>query len=92
MQHNVRGVNMARNDTTHLERQRRMDDRAASVDDKIDEGVAGVDWKRRRAAEKSFWDWVNAYGFPVLLNYKPPAKSKDVMDKLESSLNMAKPL
>lgn len=38
---------------TGFEIKRRHDDKAASIDEELDKARAEIDWKRRRAAEKS---------------------------------------
>ncbi len=43
---------------TNAEAKRRFDDKAASIDQQLDEALAGIDWKRRKEAEKSIEKWV----------------------------------
>ena len=43
---------------TNAEAKRRFDDRSASIDLKLDEAFANIDWKRRNEAEKSIEKWV----------------------------------
>ena len=74
------------------EKKRRQDDQWASIDAAIDEAIRGINWERRNLAETSFYNFVCTYGFPSLLNTLPPQNAKLVLDKMESSLNMAKPI
>lgn len=43
---------------TNLEKQHRFLDAHASIDAKLDQAFAEIDWKRRKAAEKSITEWV----------------------------------
>lgn len=43
---------------TNLEKQHRFQDRHASIDERLDEAFAEIDWKRRNEAEKSIVKWV----------------------------------
>ena len=43
---------------TNAEAKRRFDDRAASIDQQLDEALEGIDWKRRKEAEKSIEKWI----------------------------------
>lgn len=77
---------------TQTEINRRHQDRISAIDQELNEAIQKIDWDRRKKSEKSFWDWVLTYGYPQLLTYHPPERSKDVMDKLESSLQQSKPM
>lgn len=43
---------------SNVENQHRIQDRAASIDEKLDAAFASIDWQRRNDAEKSIVKWV----------------------------------
>ena len=74
------------------EKKRRQDDKWASIDATIDEALKKIDFDRRTKAESSFYNWCCTYGYPSLLQKLPPPNAKIVLDKMENSLKMSKPL
>lgn len=71
---------------TGMEAKRLHDDRAASIDKELDEAFAGVDWNRRREAEKSLAAWTKTYCVPLLLQDEPSPKGYEVLTKMERAL------
>lgn len=64
---------------SNVENQHRIQDRAASIDEKLDEAFSKIDWQRRKAAEQSLVKWVQAYCVPLLLQDPPSAKGNEVL-------------
>lgn len=56
----------------NVELTRRFHDKAASIDQQLDQAFSQIDWKRRKAAEKSLVAWVKTYCIGLLLDDPPP--------------------
>ena len=70
---------------TNAEAKRQFDDRAASIDQQLDEAFDNIDWKRRNKAEKSIGDWVNTYCLGLLLDDSPPPKGIEVLRQMHEA-------
>ena len=69
------------------EAKRKHDDKYASIDDKLDQAFAEIDWPRRKAAEKSIASWVQTYCIGILLDDAPPPKGKDVLQQMAKAIS-----
>lgn len=81
------------NDRTasNREAKRRFDEKAASIDQKLDAARNDIDWERREKAEKSLADWVDTYCVGLLLDDAPPPKGRQILDEMERALNDSRP-
>lgn len=59
---------------TNIEKQRKIDDEAASIDVELEEAWKKIDWKRRISAEKSLIEFVNTYLIGLTLDEPPSLK------------------
>ena len=64
---------------SNLEAQRRFQDKASSIDKEMNAALAGVDWQRRKNAEKSLVEWVKTYCIGLVLDEPPPPKGEEVL-------------
>ena len=71
---------------TNIEKQHRFLDKHASIDEQLDLAFANIDWKRRKAAEKSIVKWVQTYCLGLLLDDAPPPKGKDVLQQMADAM------
>lgn len=72
---------------TGAEKKRRFDDKATSIDAKMDEMFAGIDWERRREAESDIVKWVKTYCMGVFLEDVPSKYGEDVLRRMWSALD-----
>lgn len=68
---------------TNLEKQRKIDDEAASIDVELEDAWKKVDWKRRRSAEIGLVEFVNTYLIGLTLDEPPSAKGEEVLREME---------
>ena len=76
---------------TSMEKKRRHNDKAASIDKELDEAIANIDWNRRSQAEVSLSTFVEAYLMGVLFEVPPSKKMRDVMKSMFDALSDSKP-
>ena len=68
---------------SQMEINRRHQDKVASIDNELNAAIAKIDWKRRKKAERSLYDWCCEYMVGLLLNTPPPPKGKEVLDEMD---------
>lgn len=70
---------------SNAERARRHEDKFADITEQVLEARKGINWRRRRNAEKSLNAWIRAYCIGVFVDDPPPAphgvKAVDEMDE-----------
>lgn len=71
---------------TNAERGRKFKDKEYSIDDKMNEAIQKINFKRRAFAEKSLVNWVKTYGIPLLLNDEPPPLGLEVLEQMERTI------
>ena len=81
---------LADRNLTGMEKKRRVDDIAASIDQELDEAIKNIDLKRKTEAEKSLLNWINTYCIGILLDDPPPKKAEEVLKKMETSITAHK--
>ena len=64
----------------------RFKDKEYSIDDKMNEAIQKINFKRRAFAEKSLVNWVKTYGIPLLLNDEPPPLGLEVLEQMERTI------
>ena len=57
----------------------------------LDEARLKIDWKRRRAAEKSLLAWISTYGVGVFIDDVPDGHLPEVVAAVETALGTARP-
>lgn len=71
---------------SNMERQRRKDDKACSIDAELNHAFGSIDWDRRRKAETSLVNWVATYCVPLLLNDAPPELGNTILEQMEHTI------
>lgn len=71
---------------TGLERSRRNEDLACSIDALLEDAYKLIDWDRRNKAETSLVNWVNTYGIGLLLEDQPPKMGEVVLNQMEKAI------
>lgn len=71
---------------TNLEKQRKIDDEAASIDAAIEDAWKKVDWTRRNNAEIGLVEFVKTYLIGLTLDEPPSAKGEEVLREMEQAI------
>jgi len=76
---------------TALENTRRFADKAASIDDQLNEAIADINWERRTEAEKDIVTWINTYCVGILLDEAPPPRGEEILREMGRAIVDSRP-
>lgn len=73
-------------DVTALERKRRHEEKACSIDEELEEAYSKINWERRHTAEKDLVTWVKTYLIGLTLDEPPSVKGEEVLRQMETAI------
>lgn len=76
---------------SNLEAVRKFADKAASIDEELNEALLKINWERRNQAEGDIVLWVNTYCVGVLLDEAPPPKGEEILREMCCAITDSRP-
>ena len=74
-----------------LETNRRFQDKAASIDEQLNDARSKIDWERRNAAESDIVLWVNTYCIGAFLDETPPPLGEQIIREMWQAIQDSRP-
>lgn len=74
-----------------METNRRFQDKAASIDQQLDDARSKINWKRRKEAEADIVLWVNTYCIGAFLDEPPPPLGEKIIREMWQAVKDSRP-
>ena len=76
---------------TQTEKNRRHQDKVASIDAEMDQAFLEINWERRNKASQSLLDFIQTYMISLMIDFPPSENMKNAIRQMDSALNDIRP-